>query len=63
MPRFAVYGDWPRSGEIDLMEARGNRQLYNGDVNVGVEQAGSTMHYGPRYDVSKEKFKRQQKLL
>lgn len=52
MPRFAVYGEWPRSGEIDLMEARGNRALYSGNVNVGTEQAGSTMHYGPRWDVS-----------
>jgi beta-glucanase (GH16 family) len=24
MPQESVYGDWPRSGEIDIMEARGN---------------------------------------
>jgi hypothetical protein len=23
MPRDSVYGSWPRSGEIDVMEARG----------------------------------------
>lgn len=48
MPRYAVYGNWPTSGEIDLMESRGNRRLFNGATNVGVEQAGSTMHFGPQ---------------
>lgn len=43
MPKASVYGGWPQSGEIDITEIRGNRQLYNGNVNVGVEQAGSTM--------------------
>lgn len=47
MPQFAVYGGWPTSGEIDLMEMRGNRHLYSGEINVGIEQAGSTMHFGP----------------
>lgn len=28
MPRDSVYGNWPRSGEIDVMEARG-RTLYD----------------------------------
>ncbi len=44
----SVYGGWPASGEIDLLEQRSNRQLYSGNTNVGVEQAGSTMHFGPR---------------
>jgi len=48
MPRDNVYGGWPTSGEIDLLEQRSNRQLYDGNVNVGVNQAGSTMHFGPR---------------
>ena len=47
MPKDSVYGGWPRSGAITLMEMRGNRNLFNGNVNVGVEQAGSTLHYGP----------------
>lgn len=51
MPRHAVYGGWPRSGEIDLMESRGNRNLVDEDgVNVGTEQSGSTMHFGPSWD-------------
>lgn len=50
MPRFSVYGGWPRSGEIDIMEKRGNRQLYSGNTNVGAEQVGSTLHFGPNWD-------------
>lgn len=35
------------SGEIDLMESRGNQQLYSGSTNVGTEQISSTLHFGP----------------
>lgn len=48
MPKMNVYGTWPSSGEIDLLEARGNRKLFNDQgVNVGVEQVESTLHFGP----------------
>lgn len=43
MPKYSVYGGWPMSGEIDLMELRGNRNLMSGATNIGVEQTGSTM--------------------
>ncbi|KAH6656076.1 putative gram-negative bacteria binding protein [Truncatella angustata] len=43
MPEDSVYGDWPRSGEIDIMESRGNDRNYNGGRN---EVAG-TLHWGP----------------
>ncbi|WP_237458402.1 carbohydrate binding domain-containing protein [Pontibacillus yanchengensis] len=36
MPEDSVYGDWPASGEIDIMEAAGN------DTNT----IGGTIHYG-----------------
>lgn len=52
MPKANKFGDWPRSGEIDLAELRGNRKLYDKGVNVGTEQVGSTLHYGPRWDVN-----------
>lgn len=52
MPRFDVYGGWPRSGEIDLMESRGNRALFNGNVQVGTEQVGSTLHFGPQWNIN-----------
>lgn len=47
MPRESVYGEWPRSGEIDVMESRGNRDLRAGDAQVGTQQTGATLHYGP----------------
>ena len=35
------------------MEGRGNHALYNdANVNVGVEQTASTMHFGPRWDIN-----------
>lgn len=41
MPQHDVYGGWPQSGEIDLMENRGNRNLVN-----GVNEIGSALHKG-----------------
>ncbi|CAG7726697.1 unnamed protein product [Allacma fusca] len=48
LPENWVYGGWPYSGEIDIMESRGNRQLYApGGQHIGSELAGSTLHFGP----------------
>lgn len=47
MPRHNAYGTWPSSGEIDLMETRGNLNLVQGSVNIGAEQVSSTLHFGP----------------
>ncbi|XP_059163529.1 beta-1,3-glucan-binding protein-like [Physella acuta] len=47
MPRDSAYGGWPRSGEIDIMESRGN----NGDIGVGT--VSSTLHWGPAWDNNK----------
>ncbi|RDA85495.1 hypothetical protein CP532_0027 [Ophiocordyceps camponoti-leonardi (nom. inval.)] len=44
MPEDSVYGEWPRSGEIDIMESRGNSRLYpegGNDIYYG------TLHWGP----------------
>ncbi|ROV99140.1 hypothetical protein VMCG_06687 [Cytospora schulzeri] len=43
MPKDDVYGAWPRSGEIDIAEARGNDVSYPGGRNVYY----STLHWGP----------------
>lgn len=44
LPTESVYGAWPRSGEIDLMESRGNNYTYpQGGNNV----MSSTLHWGP----------------
>lgn len=52
MPEKNLYGNWPMSGEIDLVESRGNRKLFAGNINVGAELASSTLHFGPRSDYS-----------
>jgi len=44
LPKDAAYGPWPASGEIDLMESRGNARGY---PPGGVESFGSTLHWGP----------------
>lgn len=57
LPKSNGYGGWPRSGEIDLMESRGNERLFDeNDVNVGVEQVGSTLHYGPAWNLNGYQF-------
>ncbi|XP_072397174.1 beta-1,3-glucan-binding protein-like [Diabrotica undecimpunctata] len=48
LPSKWVYGSWPTSGEIDMMESRGNRQYYSrSGQNVGTPLEASTLHWGP----------------
>lgn len=42
LPKNAEYGNWPASGEIDIVESRGNPNCPN-----GVHSFGSTLHWGP----------------
>jgi beta-glucanase (GH16 family) len=47
LPWQNKYGRWPASGEINIAESRGNRQLnYYGD-EIGVKRAISALHWGP----------------
>lgn len=51
MPTRSKYGGWPRSGEIDLLESRGNLNLVDWQGNqIGTQQVSSTLHFGPRWD-------------
>jgi beta-glucanase (GH16 family) len=43
MPEKSAYGEWPRSGEIDIMEARGNVVDY---PSGGRDVFTSTLHWG-----------------
>lgn len=54
MPKHSVYGHWPTSGEIDVMEMRGNRDLLADGGHVGNQQAGSTIHFGPSTSVKNQ---------
>ena len=46
LPKYENYGGWPRSGEIDVMEARGNAPGYGPNGGIGVDTIGSTLHWG-----------------
>jgi len=43
MPKSNAYGNWPASGEIDIMESRGNAG------ENGVQSSSSTLHWGPNW--------------
>lgn len=43
MPEVDTYGGWPASGEIDIMESRGNAAGY---PTGGIDTVSSTLHWG-----------------
>lgn len=47
MPASNRYGTWPASGEIDIMESRGNKDYTAITPEGGVESMASTLHWGP----------------
>ncbi|XP_072050510.1 beta-1,3-glucan-binding protein-like [Amphiura filiformis] len=50
LPVNNVYGDWPASGEIDIVESRGNLDYKDWQgISLGVDHMGSTLHWGPFY--------------
>jgi len=46
LPKYNAYGQWPASGEIDLVESRGNDASCSAG---GRDTFGSTLHWGPGY--------------
>ena len=50
MPKNDVYGGWPRSGEIDILEARSNEGLDCNGNESGRKCAVSTLHYGKAWN-------------
>lgn len=49
MPKNNAYGSWPASGEIDILESRGNlKQTCNGHRS-DVSCVHSTLHWGPSW--------------
>ncbi|KAF9974719.1 hypothetical protein BGZ73_001838 [Actinomortierella ambigua] len=50
LPADYQYGNWPASGEIDIVESRGNGPDYAGG---GVNKIGSTLHWGPSWDMNR----------
>merc|ERR1712215_330697 len=41
------YGAFPASGELDLMEASGNKEYYCGATSRGVDTVQTNLHFGP----------------
>lgn len=57
MPTHSQYGEWPQSGEIDLINCRGNRNYINENgVEIGVEQVVSTLHFGTQWNQQSFEF-------
>lgn len=48
LPKNQQYGLWPASGEIDILESRGNLN-YPKEQGGGVGSIGSTLHWGPDF--------------
>lgn len=48
-PASNAYGPWPASGEMDLVESRGNANLKHArsGETQGVQKVGATLHFGP----------------
>lgn len=49
LPAENKYGGWPRSGEIDIMESRGNDVIMAGETNIGNQEVASTLHFGANH--------------
>jgi len=50
LPTSNEFGPWPASGEIDIMESRGNDMNY---ASGGHNRFGSTLHWGPDWSTNK----------
>lgn len=49
MPEDSAFGAWPASGEIDIMESRGNDASCEAGGN---NKFGSTLHWGPAWNAN-----------
>lgn len=52
LPVNSTYGAWPASGEIDIVESRGNNASYS---EGGFEEVRTSLHWGP--DSTEDRYK------
>jgi beta-glucanase (GH16 family) len=53
LPKWNEYGGWPASGEIDLVESRGNLDLQTeSGEQRGHRHAEQTLHWGPHWGLN-----------
>lgn len=50
LPQDSIYGEWPKSGEIDVIELRGNSPETYGN---GRDTAGSALHWGLTFNTDR----------
>ena len=50
LPTDRVYGDFPLSGEIDLVKLRSNENYSCNGIFSGRQSAEQTLHWGPDKD-------------
>jgi len=53
LPKYNEFGNWPASGEIDLVESRGNDASYS---EGGNDCFASTLHFGPYWGMDPYKY-------
>ena len=57
MPKYDEYGSWPSSGEIDLLESRGNVDLNDSAATqVGNKRVLQSLHWGPFYPMNGQPY-------
>ena len=56
LPTDEIYGGWPRSGEIDIVESRGNADFSCNGAPIGRQYAGCTLHWGPDPNQNRYEF-------
>lgn len=63
LPTKSVYGYWPKSGEIDLVESLGNANLSCQGGAIGRQLAGQTLHWGPSTNQNRYSMTHWQKYI
>ncbi|XP_076449106.1 beta-1,3-glucan-binding protein-like [Babylonia areolata] len=58
LPEERHYGNWPKSGEIDIMESRGNLHYHDHRTHQskGRDYTHAAIHYGSRWDKPHRRF-------
>ena len=57
LPKEEHYGIWPSSGEIDIVEGRGNQDYKDSTgKSIGADWMASTLHWGPFFAQNKYKL-------
>ena len=56
LPTDYSYGDWPTSGEIDMVEIHGNDKFICDGIDKGNKAANSTLHWAATPGSNQDKY-------